>query len=666
MWNRRGIDGIVATALVLGLLTGCAAPIAETEQTEPAEVVLAPARPQDDYYGYMNWERLENVEFEPGAQTAGEAFDSQIVDDEIEGIIQDCVAGSGYRVGTEEYVIQHAYNCYLDYDFESEEAPEQLDELLHQIDSIQSIDEYMTMDAMLYRDYGVRSILLPEVDTSYLYANRYCIRFNNYTEIGDVEFKTLSETYAPLNSLKQLGSAMLQAVGHDREEADQIGTEFGYLCMDLYNASTPEIYNCGYPVQYIQSLTFEEAEDILSNINLTAYLDEIGYDYDTNDNIIIIDRSQLEGLNQILTEENLEGLKAWMMYSFYDRYQRFIANCYDSLASVAQIDYASDEDRAIAEISNSFVDQTDVLYVEQYWSDEMDEALISMCDDIKEGYRNLISNATWLSEEARAGLLRKLENIVYVTGGNLERLDPNDYAGLTYDNYLDLYIQNARIRRQNEINMLSSEYDRQRAGMAMQTFNACYNSSYNNITITVAITNAPFFDFNADYYTNLGGLGMVIGHEMGHAFDDTGILFDDNGVYNPDWVSSEDYNALVSRNEEAIAYYEDNFEVFGVYHVDGEQTLGENYADLGSLECITSLAHNDEELQLLFENFAAIWCSKVLDETLIWQLANDEHSPSYIRVNANLCTLDAFYEAYDVEPGDGMYIAPENRISRWY
>ena len=171
---------------------------------------------------------------------------------------------------------------------------------------------------------------------------------------------------------------------------------------------------------------------------------------------------------------------------------------------------------------------------------------------------------------------------------------------------------------------------------------------------------------DADYYTNLGGLGMVIAHEMGHAFDSNCILFDENGKYDPSWIASEDYDKLVERNEAAVRYFEDNFTIFGVYHVDGEQTLGENYADLGAMECITSLTHNNEERELLFTNYATIWSEKRVDSTLIDQIDVDEHSPSIIRVNAILSTLDSFYETYDVTEGDGMYIAPEDRISRWY
>ena len=125
-------------------------------------------------------------------------------------------------------------------------------------------------------------------------------------------------------------------------------------------------------------------------------------------------------------------------------------------------------------------------------------------------------------------------------------------------------------------------------------------------------------------------------------------------------------NTLKERNEKAAKYFEEKFTVFGVYHVDGEQTLGENYADLGGIECVTSLCKTKENRTRLFESYATIWCEMRSDEAIINQIAYDVHSPSYIRVNAILSSIDEFYETYDVKEGDGMYIAPEERVSRWY
>jgi predicted metalloendopeptidase len=328
--------------------------------------------------------------------------------------------------------------------------------------------------------------------------------------------------------------------------------------------------------------------------------------------------------------------------------------------------YDSLHDQAIDEVRNVLRKETDPLYVERYYTPETDAALRSMCDDIRAGYRELISNADWLSEPTRKELLRKLENIVCVTGTDLKRHDNSKYADVYGNNYYEFRRNYTKIASKDDLDRLNEPVSRTDIAMDMQIFNACYNPFLNNITITVAITNAPFFDANADYYTNLGGLGMVIAHEIGHAFDNNGIVFNSKGEYDPSWIPEADMNSLLERNEKAVRYFEDNFTVFGIYHVDGEQTLGENYADLGAMECITSLTKTKEDRIKLFESYATIWCEMNADELIIDLIAYDEHSPALIRVNAVLSTLSSFYETYDVREGDGMYIAPEDRISRWY
>ena len=379
----------------------------------------------------------------------------------------------------------------------------------------------------------------------------------------------------------------------------------------------------------------------------------------------MVDYDQVVCINSLFADENIDALKTWEICKVYDSFMRFIAPHYILLKGYVRDSYDTPEEQTINEISQMFIDQTDPIYVERFYTKDMDDALRSMCDDIRGGYRELIKNADWLTETTRNGLLEKLENIIYITGTDLKRHDNSKYAGIG-GNYYQIMIQYNKISRQDLIDSLSKPVDRKEISMPMQMFNACYDATTNSITITSAITNAPFFDVNADYYTNLGGLGSVIAHEMGHAFDSDCIVFDKNGVYDPEWIADEDMKVIKERDEKAVSYFEDNFTVFGIYHVDGEQTLGENYADLGGMECVTSLAKNNEDLKKIFENYATIWSEKAVDEAIINQIAYDSHSPNLIRTNAILSSLDSFYEAYDVKEGDGMYIAPGDRVSRWY
>ncbi|MBR5386781.1 MAG: M13 family metallopeptidase [Clostridiales bacterium] len=670
MRGMRGLALLCSATIASGAIIGCSVnmeiPSETGETSETVVVQQGPYRPQDDYYMYVNEEALANAVFEYGASQAGTAFDGSLVDDRIDGIIDEVVAGSGYAYGTEEYIIQQAYNLRLAYDPDNAEVPEDLDAVLHEIDGVSSIEEFLELDARIARDYAVPSYFNVGVDFNYFNADHRILGFEQMSGFLGADFDSLEETYAPLDTVKTNASLYCQAMGHDKDSSDQIGTQLGYIAMNIYNATDLEVVRELFPIDYYQVLTFDEAQAILSNVDFAAYLTEMGYDSEFFDEFACLDLGQLGALNDALTEDNLDALKAWKLAQFGMEYQNFVAMGYDALADYVTIDYATPEEQARSYVHQNCVDQTDPLYLEQYYTEETDEALISMCDDIREGYRDLITNATWLSEESRQGILVKLDNIVYVTGGSIGRADPDEWADLCYDDYYSFYLSYRLHKLAEKTASLAEPVDRTQANMPMQMLNACYNQSMNNITITAAITIEPFFSPDQDYYTNLGGLGMVIGHEMGHAFDSNCIAFDQDGNYNPSWICDEDVATLNARNVQAVSYFEDNFTVFGVYHVDGEQTLGENYADLGSLECITTLAHTPEQLEKLFESYATIWCGKELDTAVIDQIDNDEHSPSIIRVNAILSTLDAFYETYDVREGDGMWIAPENRISRWH
>lgn len=670
MHKNKGIAILCILAMAVGSISGCTVTVNdpnETEESAAPEVVEPESyRAQDNFYMYVNADAIENAVFSYGASSAGMPLEEQMIVDQVEGIVNDVVAGSGYEVGSEEYIIQQAYNLYLDYDFENAGVPPELDAMMHEIDEVSSIEEFLELDARISREYAAGNYFRISVDFDYLDASHRIVSFSQYRSMQDADFTALEDSYDSLNSLKESSSAFLQAMGHDKEYSDEIGNQVGYFAMDIYNATDMDIVEDLMPFTYFEVHSFDEMQEVLSNVDLASYLTSLGIDPEYQDEFGLVDLGQLEALNAALTEDNLEALKAFELLRFGSCYIDFIAYGYDELSDYRTINYATAEQQAMNFVTGKFAAQTDPLYVEQYYSQETDDALISMCDDIRESYRGLISEASWLSEETRQGLLEKLDNIVYVTGGNLHRADPSEYSDLCFDDLFSLVLSN-ELHNQNELfEELAEPVDRTAPQMRMQIFNACYDPSFNNITITCAIANEPFFSTEQDYYTNLGGLGMVIAHEMGHAFDSNCIAFDQNGNYNPSWISDQDVETLNARNEAAVSYFQDNFTVFGIYHVDGEQTLGENYADLGGLECISRIAQTQEQREAMFTNFAVIWCEKTLDESVIHQLDVDPHSPHFIRVNAMLSTLEAFYETYNVTEGDGMYIAPENRISRWY
>lgn len=664
MKMRKGIAAICAAAF---LLSGCSGS-SGTVQTEPVEtqpVETGPVRPQDDYYRYVNGELLEDSEFSYGHTVTADSNDDSAVREVLGDIIDEVVAGSGYAEGTEEYIIQNLFNAYVDYDFDNAGVPEDLDQLLHEINDAESLDELLAIDARVWSEYGVPNILSISIGIS---ERRQCdavLILNPQTEILGATLYDLGESYSPLDTIRDFSSCCLQAVGHDVEEADSIGTDLAYLALDLYDAADKEMLE-QVDASYFELYTLDQVEQIFTNIDIEAYLTDLGIDLAYADEFGLYDASQLQVMNDILTDDNLPALKAWEIGRIAEVYSEFIYPGYDAFSDYVRISYDTPEEDARDLIMGTYGLFLDPIYVEQNYTEETDEALRDMCEDIREQYRVLISGADWLTEQTRQGLLNKLDKIVIVTGTDLERIDPSVASMLDFSSYYEFFKSYKQMYLSELNDLMSEPVDRRTIDMRMYTVNACYIPNLNSVTITVASASDPFFNINDDYYTNLGALGATIGHEMGHAFDSNCILYNEDGVYDPSWLAPEDIEALNARNEQAVRYFEDNFVIFGIYHVDGEQTLGENYADLGGLECIAGIPETNEQMQRMFEAYARSWCMKLVDESLINQIANDVHSPSWIRVNAMLSTLEAFYETYDVQEGDGMYIAPENRISRWY
>ncbi len=222
---------------------------------------------------------------------------------------------------------------------------------------------------------------------------------------------------------------------------------------------------------------------------------------------------------------------------------------------------------------------------------------------------------------------------------------------------------------------VSKPVDRTQWGMTPPTINAYYNSSNNEIVFPAAILQFPFFDFGADDAVNYGGIGSVIGHEMTHGFDDQGRQFAADGNLK-DWWTKVDADKFKSRADLVVNQY-NNMTVLDTLHVNGKLTLGENLADLGGLsiayEAFTKTKQfKDNKLidgftpsQRFFLSWAQVWRSNALPETQAQLILTDSHSPGMHRGNGPIVNMDEWYQAFDIQPADKMYVAKEKRISVW-
>ena len=313
------------------------------------------------------------------------------------------------------------------------------------------------------------------------------------------------------------------------------------------------------------------------------------------------------------------------------------------------------------------------LYVEKYCSAEAKEHAQNLVENLRLALGERIKCLDWMSDETKARALHKLECINMKIGYPDKWLD---YSKLEV--VPESYFQNVRraIRFENARDMakIGKFVDRDEWDLSPQTVNGNYRPDKNQITLTAAILQPPFFNMDADDAVNYGAIGQAIGHEMTHGFDNAGRMYDENGNLN-NWWTEEDDARFTERAKQFVKLF-DEFELCG-RHINGTLTLDENIADLGGLNVawdayqMTDEAKANKSIdgftpaQRFFISYATIWRCNIRDEALELQMKEDLHSPHEARANRALGSMPHFYEAFDIPEGSKMYIALEERATIW-
>ena len=314
------------------------------------------------------------------------------------------------------------------------------------------------------------------------------------------------------------------------------------------------------------------------------------------------------------------------------------------------------------------------LYVRKHFKPEAKAEMEKLVKNLFQAFDDSIDNLTWMTDATKAKAKEKLSKITPKIGY------PNrwrDYSKLEVeaDDLFGNVMRSNLVEHYRNVSKLGQPIDREEWGMTPQTVNAYYNPTKNEIVFPAAILQPPFFELNTPAPLNYGGIGAVIGHEISHAFDDQGSKYDGDGNLK-NWWTESDRNEFANLTKQLVNQFAE-FEPLKGKKVNGNLTLGENIADLSGLE----FAHRalklskDESLdktvagwnsdQLFFVGWSRVWKRKYKEEEMIKRLLNDPHSPSRYRVNGPITNIDAFYQAFDIKPGDKLYRPEEQRIKIW-
>ena len=618
-------------------------------------------RPQDNFYDYVNYDLLTNAEI-----PYGEEMLSGFEDEDNRDLIPDMVKEIGqssekFGKGTNEQLIHDVFNQFIEYKDDGSIYKSIMSDC-EKILAADDIQELFKLWGELYRERGAKSIFRFSVMNDFKDASRNSLFIEPLSMFFDTSLEDINDKSSNCGAANDIARDMYRVMGDDYETADEKGKQMVYLALEIAHNTDFETDPTLENITKVPLSSFDEFDSIMSNLDGSAVDMFLGDAVKNTDGIYIFDSGQLKTINELITNENLDKWKSYLFASYLFDNRNYIHESNKILEDYYQESKETIEDQAAQLTMSMLPKQISEIYAERYYTPELDKGIHELFDDIINSYDELINKAEWLSADTRKALLKKLHSINLITAPEPHEVDPKDFELIGKD----LYETSLNIHKRNiadSIKKLSEEVDINKPTMLATEVNAQYQIC-NSINITVAIMQKPMFDPEGDRAANLGALGAVIGHEIGHAFDSNCINYDPDGKYNPDWLGEEDKKILSERGDILADYYS-KFTIMDVFHVDGELTKGENYADLSGVECVTNIIDDKEELKKLFESYAKSWATLAVDSSAIKYLDEDEHSPAETRVNAVLASNKKFNEVYDLKEGDGMYIAPEERVSRW-
>jgi len=425
-----------------------------------------------------------------------------------------------------------------------------------------------------------------------------------------------------------------------------------------------------------------------SRAQLTAFAPEYPWDITLatmgaprHDVFVVKEDAAIRDLARLFRTTPVETWRAYMTFQYLTGMADLLPAAFDDLSFdfngrtlSGQVKQRERSRRAIGALNAALGEAVGQLYVQRHFTPEARTQVAEIVEHLRAAFRARIERLDWMSATTRQAALTKLAAIRVKIG------HPDawrDYATLEV-RARDPVGNRQRARLwdwQRRIARLDQPSDREEWGMTPQTVNAYSNSFFNEIVFPAAILQPPYFDPDADPAVNYGGIGGVIGHEMSHAFDDQGATTDTRGAQRNWWAEADfiRFRALTSRLAAQYARYEP----LPGAHVNGQNTLGENIGDLGGLNIALDAYHLSRRGrqspvldgftgdQRFFLSWAQSYRENIRDEALRANLSSDPHSPSALRVNGVFRNVDAWYAAFDVGPGDRLYLAPDDRIRIW-
>ncbi|MBE7324535.1 peptidase M13 [Nocardioides sp. Y6] len=634
-------------------------------------------RPQDDLFGHVNGTWLETAEIPADRSSwgpfvtladAAEAHVREIITELSSGATQDAANAEDARK------IAVLYSTFMDTDAINAAGAAPVAPLLLGVDELETREQLWAFLGA-YERTGGGGLFGSYVDTDAKQSDRYVV---NLTQGGlglpdesyysDDKFAEVREKYvAYLTELFRLAEV---ADGAEQAEA-VLALETRLAEGHWERAETRDVqrtYNL---------MTREQLDALAPSIDWSGWVDALGGSDATIAEVCVRQPSYFEHLSGILADEPVETWKPYLRAKVLRNLAAYLTDDFvetnfdfygRTLSGTPEL--RERWKRGVAFVEGAMGEAVGREYVARHFPPRSKELMDELVDNLLKAYRESIEALDWMTEETKQRAYEKLATFRPKIGYPKKFRDYSKLEVVEGDLVANVRSA-AAFETDRELGKIGSPVDRDEWFMLPQTVNAYYNPGTNEICFPAGILQKPFFDPDADPAENYGGIGAVIGHEIGHGFDDQGAQYDGEGNLN-DWWTAEDKTAFEAKSKALIEQY-DAFEPRALpgERVNGQLTVGENIGDLGGLTIgykafliAAAGSETEEQKRKVFLNWAYCWRTKRRKELDLQYLTIDPHSPPEFRANI-VRNLDEFHEVFGTEPGDGLWLDPEQRVRIW-
>ena len=686
--KKNILKSTLALVAIVALMGACKdeKKIAKTEDVERGIILSnmdTTVSPKQDFYNYVNGTWMKETKI-PEDRTIWGGFGVLVKsnNEDVLALIANSQENKIYADGTDQAKALSLFESKLDMTARNEAGLSPLQPTLDAIAGISDLNDLQTVlftvPAASSPFFGVGSSADyndSSMNAVFLWLNGLGLPDRDYYLENDEKSKEIRAKYV------EHVTKMLQMLGDD--EAVATASAEKILAMEtqlaeprLTKVERRDSRNSNNPRSLAQ------IQEMIPSVDINKVIKDLGIEKQI-DTMIVTQPKFIKTLNTFLTETPIEDIKTLLRWDTFNSASGKLTEEVETANWEFYSKYLRGskkqrgaKERALAGVNNSIGEALGQLYVDAKFPPEAKVKAEEMIANVIDAYKVRIEKLDWMGDSTKLKAIKKLDKFT-VKIGYPDKWE--DYSTLEVSKDQSYFENMMAINKWDEdknFSEIGMPVDKSEWGMPPQTVNAYFNPLNNEIVFPAAILQPPFYDYLADEAVNYGGMGAVIGHEISHAFDDSGSRFDSDGNL-VNWWTDEDLAQFTTRGD-ALAEQYSNVEVLDSVFIDGKFTLGENIGDLGGLlgsydglQAFFKKNGKPENIdgftaeQRFFMSWATVWRTLAREDALRTQIKTDPHSPGRYRATEPLKNVDAFYEAFDIKEGDPMFVAPEDRVRIW-